>query len=253
MQSQIVIPARLASTRLPEKLLRRVGGKSILQYTYESATRAKLSHGVIVAVDDLRLADEVASFGGNAMMTSVDCASGTDRIAEVAEHFPDVDLFINVQGDEPEIDPESIDLVTKTLLDHPEASIATVATPIREARFLADPSCVKIVMGEYMDGCGRAIYFSRAAVPMDRDGNVENLLAQDPPVYWQHIGLYAYRREFLPWFGNQPPGRLEQIERLEQLRAVEAGKKIVFARVESAAPGIDTQSDLDEFASRIES
>ena len=253
MRSQIVIPARLASTRLSEKLLRRAGGKSILQHTYESASRSKLSEGVVVAVDDSRLADEVTSFGGKAIMTSLACASGTDRIAEVATQFPEIDVFVNVQGDEPEIDPAAIDLVTKTLLDHPDASIATVATPIRDSRLLEDPSCVKIVMAEFLGNCGRAIYFSRAVVPMDRDANVENLLAQDPPIYWHHIGLYCYRREFLQWFAAQPPSRLEQIERLEQLRAIEAGKTIVVARVESAAPGIDTQEDLDRFIATLES
>jgi 3-deoxy-manno-octulosonate cytidylyltransferase (CMP-KDO synthetase) len=253
MQSQIVIPARLASTRLPEKLLRRAGGKSVLQHTYESASRSKLSESLVVAVDDPRLADEVASFGGKAIMTSRECASGTDRIAEVAARFSDVDVFVNVQGDEPEIDPAAIDLVIKTLLNHSDASIATVATPIRDSRLLNDPSCVKIVMGGMIDGCGRAIYFSRAAVPMDRDANVDNLLAEDPPIYWHHIGLYAYRREFLQWFSDQPPSRLEQVERLEQLRAIEAGKTVVVARVESAMPGIDTKEDLDRFTSRIES
>ena len=150
MRSQIVIPARLASTRLSEKLLRRAGGKSILQHTYESASRSELCDSIVVAVDDPRLADEVTSFGGKAIMTSLACASGTDRIAEVASQFPDVDVFVNVQGDEPEIDPAAIDLVTKTLLDHPDASIATVATPIRDPRLLEDPSCVKIVMAELL-------------------------------------------------------------------------------------------------------
>ena len=252
MKTQIVIPARLASTRLPEKLLRRAGGKSILQHTYEAASRSKLSDAVVVAVDDPRLAKEVASFGGQAIMTSVDCASGTDRIAEVAAKFPDVDLFINVQGDEPEMDPESIDLAIKASLAHPDASMATVATPIRDARLLSDPSCVKIVMADHESGCGRAIYFSRAAVPMDRDGRLESLLADEPPHYWHHLGLYCYRREFLQWFAAQPPGRLEQIERLEQLRAIEAGKKIVVARVPSAPSGIDTQADLDRFIARLE-
>ena len=258
MKTQIVIPARLASTRLPEKLLRHAGGKSILQHTYEAASRASLCHHVVAAVDDPRLADEVASFGGQAIMTSAACESGTDRIAEVASQMPDVDLFVNVQGDEPEIDPAAIDLVIQTLLDHPLASMATVATPIRDPQRLLDPSCVKIVMAAInhdappeFSFAGRAVYFSRAAVPFDRDGDAAVGLAAEPPIYWHHLGLYAYRRDFLVWFAAQPPSRLEQTERLEQLRAIEAGKQIVVARVDAAVPGIDTQADLDRFVARL--
>tara|TARA_R110002049_G_scaffold2750_8_gene22257 strand:- start:207448 stop:208086 length:639 start_codon:yes stop_codon:yes gene_type:complete len=209
--------------------------------------------GIVVAVDDARLADEVAAFGGNAIMTRQSCPSGTDRIAEVAQQMPDVQIFVNVQGDEPEIDPAAIDLVTKTLVEHPDASMATVAAPIRDQHLLADPSCVKIVMGASSSEGGRAIYFSRSEVPMSRDGDVEKLLHRDPPIYWHHLGLYAYRREFLQWFASQSPSPLEQVERLEQLRAIEAGKEIVVARVDSAAPGIDTQEDFDRFVASIES
>jgi len=258
MKAQIVIPARLASTRLPEKLLRRVGGKSILQHTYEAASRATLGHRVVAAVDDPRLADEVAAFGGQAIMTSAACESGTDRIAEVAAQMPEVDLFVNVQGDEPEIDPAAIDLVIQTLLDHPHASMATVATPIRDPQRLQDSSCVKIVMAAINQDAppqvslaGRAVYFSRAPVPFDRDGDIPAGLAAEPPIYWHHLGLYAYRRDFLAWFAAQPASRLERIERLEQLRAIEAGKQIVVARVNAAIPGIDTQADLDRFVARL--
>ena len=253
MRIKIVIPARLASTRLPEKLLRQAGGKSVLRHTYEAACRSTINEGIVVAVDHDRLVREVESFGGEALMTSIDCASGTDRIAEVAKHFPDVDVFVNVQGDEPEIDPRAIDLVTNTLIEHPEASMATVAAPIRESERLEEPSCVKIVIAASTSAGGKALYFSRAAVPMDRDGRLAERLSAEPPCYWHHIGLYAYRREFLLWFAQQPPSPLEQIERLEQLRAIEAGKTIVVARVESATPGIDTQEDLDRFTARLRS
>lgn len=248
MRCQIVIPARLASTRLSEKLLRTAGGKTILQHTYEAALRAEVADGVIVAVDDPRLAEEVERFGGQYRMTSPECASGTDRIAEVAAAAPQTEIFVNVQGDEPEIDPASIDRVAAMLGEHPEASIATVATPIRDRRQLEDPDCVKVVLGRQ----GRAIYFSRAAVPHPRGGITAELFAADPPLFWHHIGLYAYRREFLVWFAHQDVGPLEKTERLEQLRALEAGKEIVVAPVASAAPGIDTAEDFHAFARRVE-
>lgn len=247
-QTQIVIPARLASTRLPEKLLLRAGGKSVLQHTYEAVGRAACATAVTVAVDDPRLAQEVDSFGGNAMMTSPHHTSGTDRIAEVAALLPAADILINVQGDEPEIDPAAIDLVAGLLQQYPGAAMATVATPIRHASRLSDPGCVKVVMG----GDARAIYFSRAAVPHVRDGISPAVLMTEPPLFWHHVGLYAYRRDFLNWFAAQPPGSLEQAEKLEQLRALEAGHQIVVGRVESAAAGIDTLADFEAFRSRVE-
>lgn len=249
MPAQIVIPARLASTRLPEKLLLRAGGKSVLQHTYEAASRAACAAGVTVAVDDPRLAQEVDAFGGQAMMTNPQHPSGTDRIAEVAAMLPAADILINVQGDEPEIDPAAIDLVAGLLQNDPQAAMATVATPIRDASRLSDPSCVKVVIGRD----GRALYFSRAAVPHVRDGVTPSVLAAEPPLFWHHVGLYAYRREFLQWFAAEPPGQLEQAEKLEQLRALQAGHPIVVGRVESAAAGIDTLADFEAFRSRVES
>ncbi|WP_037198134.1 3-deoxy-manno-octulosonate cytidylyltransferase [Rhodopirellula baltica] len=249
MKCMIVIPARLASSRLSQKLLLQAGGKSVLQHTYEAALKSSVAEEVIVAVDDPRLAAEVDSFGGQARLTSVDCQSGTDRIAEVALMHEDINIFINVQGDEPEIDPKTIDAVAKLLMQHPEADIATAACAIKDRERVEDPNCVKAVLGDDH----RAITFSRAAVPHPRDGLTDALLNAEPPNYWQHIGLYAYRREFLLWFATQPPGRLEQIEKLEQLRAIEAGKTIVVAPVEASAPGIDTLEDFRAFTARIES
>lgn len=254
MRCRIVIPARLASTRLSEKLLRKAGGKTVLRHTFEAASRSSVADGIIVAVDDQRIADEVDSFGGTWVMTSLDCNTGTDRIAEVAHAMPETEVFVNVQGDEPEIDPDVIDAVASLLISDSQADMSTAGAPIRDAQLLADPSCVKIVMGldenEFGAGQGRAVYFSRAAVPFARDGINETMLAAEPPIYWHHIGLYAYRREFLQWFAKQPQSLLEQVERLEQLRAIEGGKKILVARVESATPGIDTQEDLDAFIER---
>ncbi|MDG2222135.1 MAG: 3-deoxy-manno-octulosonate cytidylyltransferase [Rubripirellula sp.] len=250
MRCILVIPARLASTRLPEKLLRRVGGKSVLQHTYEAACAASITDEVVLAVDNDRLADEVKSFGGRWIMTQPDCPSGTDRIAEVANTIEGADVFINVQGDEPEIDPAIIDSVGQLLLDHPDADIATAGIPIRTLSQLDDPNCVKIVMAA---GQGRAVYFSRAGIPFSRDGIDEQTLQSEPPLYWHHLGLYAYRREFLRWFSAQPPSQLEQTEKLEQLRAIEAGKTILVARATAATPGIDTEQDLQAFAQRLKS
>lgn len=243
MRIQIVIPARLASTRLPEKLLLRAGGKSVLQHTYERALGARCACGVIVAVDHPRLAEEVTRFGGHAIMTDPQHPSGTDRIAEVARAVPEVDIWVNVQGDEPRIDPSAIDLVATLLSDNPLASIATAGTPIRDPERLADPSCVKIVLGQG----NRALYFSRAAVPHVREGLSTAVLHGEPPHFWHHLGLYAYRREFLNWFAAEPPSPLEQLEKLEQLRALEAGKTILVGRVASAPRGIDTAEDFASF------
>lgn len=248
MRVQVVIPARLASTRLPEKLLLPVGGKSILQHTYEAAARSRVAGGVIVAVDDPRLAHEVTSFGGVARLTSPDCQSGTDRIAEVAAEMPEADIFVNVQGDEPEIDPAAIDLVAQTLIDYPEADMATVAKPIRDPQVLVDPNCVKVVIGHGH----RAILFSRAAIPFPRDGATLEWLRHEPPIYWHHIGLYAYRRDFLLWFARQPPADIELVEKLEQLRVIHADRHIVVARIDEAAGGIDTLEEYRAFRSRFE-
>ncbi|MGI9472686.1 MAG: 3-deoxy-manno-octulosonate cytidylyltransferase [Rubripirellula sp.] len=248
---QLVLPARLASTRLPEKLLRVAAGKTVLWHTYEAAAQSSIADEIVVAVDDPRIAAEVESFGGRWIMTDPKCASGTDRIAEVAAQMPEAEVFINVQADEPEIDPAAIDLVAKTLLDDPLADMSTIGTPIRNPEQLHDPACVKIVLGSGTEK-GRAIYFSRAAVPFAREGFEPSRLAAEPPMFWHHVGLYAYRRDFLQWFAAQAPSPLEQIERLEQLRAIEAGKRIVVARVESATPGIDTIDDLESFVRRLE-
>ncbi|OYP29823.1 3-deoxy-manno-octulosonate cytidylyltransferase [Rhodopirellula sp. MGV] len=253
-KTQIVLPARLASSRLHEKLLQVVAGKTVLQHTYEAASRAKsATSGVIIALDDPRLTEAVESFGGRWIMTPQDCASGTDRIAYVAEQMPDVDLFINVQSDEPEIDPESIDAVAAALLSDSNADLSTAATPIRSAAALTDPGIVKVVMANADDGAGRgrAVYFSRACVPHDRDGDPSERLHQTPATYWHHLGLYAYRPDFLRWFASAPQSHLEQVEKLEQLRAIEAGKKIAVAFVGPAASGIDTPADLDAFRNRF--
>ncbi|MEM0926815.1 MAG: 3-deoxy-manno-octulosonate cytidylyltransferase, partial [Planctomycetota bacterium] len=177
--------------------------------------------------------------------------SGTDRIAFVAREHPEVDIWINVQGDEPEIDPNAIDAVAAAILSDTTVDLSTAGTPIRRLEVLDDPSIVKIVSSTLSAEQGRAVYFSRSRVPHDRDGDASKWLSADPPVYWHHLGLYGYRRSFLGWFEAAPPSTLERIEKLEQLRAIEAGKRVVFAHVESAFPGIDTEEDLRAFEERV--
>ena len=245
LSSQIVIPARLASTRLPEKLLLRETGKTVLQHTYEAAQAARLPGGIIVAVDSPRLASEVAAFGGRAILTDPDLPSGTDRVACVARQCSDIELFINVQGDEPEIAGEAIDLVTSLLEQHPEADVATLAAPIRNRERLDDPSCVKVVC----DHAGRAMYFSRSTIPHARSWD-DALLSCDPPAFLQHMGIYGYRRDFLLRLGQLPPSSLEQLERLEQLRFLQAGCTIVVGQVPHPTQGIDTWNDYRAFVRR---
>ncbi|GIW97587.1 MAG: 3-deoxy-manno-octulosonate cytidylyltransferase [Pirellulaceae bacterium] len=243
--SQIVIPARLHSSRLPKKLLLRETGKTVLQHTFEAARRASLPEGILVAVDSEELFSEVTRFGGTAVMTDPNLPSGTDRVAVVAQQQPDIDIFVNVQGDEPEIDPEAVDLVVTLLATNPTAMIATVATPIREAAQLDNPACVKVVM----DHQGRALYFSRSPIPHARSWQAD-MLHREPPLFWQHLGIYAYRREFLVRLGDIPPSPLEQTEQLEQLRFLQVGAEIVVGRIDAAPKGIDTPADYRAFVSR---
>lgn len=243
--SQIVIPARLASTRLPEKLLLRETGKTVLQHTFESASQAKLPAGIVIAVDCERLEKAVNGFGGRAVMTDPALQSGTDRVAAVARQMPEVELFINVQGDEPEISAAAIDEVTRLLESNPQADVATLAAPIRDRMRLEDPACVKVVRDHH----GRALYFSRSPIPHARSWD-ESLLSGNPPVFLQHIGIYAYRRQFLLRLAELPSSPLEQLEKLEQLRFLQAGSEIVLSVVDHAPKGIDTWNDYREFVKR---
>ncbi len=246
--SYVVIPARLASTRLERKLLLRETGKSLIQHTYEAAGRATRPSGVCVATDHPEVFDEVRSFGGEARMTSPEAPSGTDRVAEVARQMPDVDIVVNLQGDEPELSGAAIDLAVGLLEQRPEAVMSTLATPIRTRQQLEDPACVKVVF----DGSGRALYFSRSPIPHARVWD-DGLLEARPPCFYQHIGLYAYRREFLLALSQMPPSRLERLERLEQLRVLEAGYAILVGAVEEPTFGIDTPEDYRRFVERCRS
>ncbi len=247
-RSFVVIPARYASTRLPRKMLLRETGKTLLQHTYEAACAARKPAGVIVATDHPEIAREVERFRGDFVMTSPDCASGTDRVAEVARKLPRAEILVNVQGDEPEMSPESIDRVIELLEQTPAAGMATLATPIRSAEQLANPACVKVVF----DNQGRALYFSRSPIPFVRDAPAACGLApfNDPPLFHQHLGIYAYRRDTLLEVSSLPPSSLEQAEKLEQLRMLQSGGTILVAVVEHSACGIDTPADYAAFVAR---
>lgn len=246
LRAYVVIPARLGSTRLPQKMLLRETGKTLLQHTWEAAMRARRPLSVTVATDDERIAAEVESFGGRAVLTSPDCASGTDRVAECARNLlTDADILINVQGDEPEMDPAAIDHVVELLEQAREISMATVAAPFRSREEWEDPSCVKVVL----DDAGRALYFSRAPVPHVRHWD-DAVLTANPPMLYHHMGLYAYRRDFLLRLAATPPCPLERLEMLEQLRVLAMGEAIRVGILERASVGIDTPQDYAAFVTR---
>jgi 3-deoxy-manno-octulosonate cytidylyltransferase (CMP-KDO synthetase) len=235
----IVIPARFASSRLPGKPLLRETGKYLIQHVFEQASRAKSAADVIVATDDDRIFAAVREFGGRPVMTRSDHASGTDRVAEVAAHLS-ADVVINVQGDEPQLDPAAIDLLADLMRD-PASDMATLAVPITDPEAYFSPNVVKVVC----DDRGRALYFSRSPVPMVRDGEPD--LTARPARFLQHLGVYAYRRNFLLKIAAAPPHPLEQSEKLEQLRVLGTGGSIHVGIVSEAHRGIDTPADYAEF------
>jgi len=245
MIGEIVIPARLASTRLPEKLLLAETGCTVLEHTYRACQSAMQPRGITVAVDHQRLFDAVREFGGRAQMTDFHAQSGTDRVAEIARSRPEVDAFVNVQGDEPEISGDSIDAVLQLLESDPKAHVATLATPIRQRSDLEDPGCVKVVRGHD----GAALYFSRSVIPHPRTWE-DDLLKRSPEVFLQHMGIYAYRRSFLIELSNLPSSELERLEKLEQLRFLQAGCRMVVGIVSHSPRGIDTREDYDAFKTR---
>ena len=231
MKIACIIPARYASTRLPGKPLRLIHGKTLIRRVYERAALARVPDIVLVATDHADIAAEVSSFGAAAVMTSVDCPTGTDRLAEVVSQYPDYDIVVNVQGDEPLIDPDVIDRLAQLLADKEDLVMATVATPLSEEEY-DDPSAVKVVVNQK----GEALYFSRSLIPYPRHDFVT------PPL--KHVGIYAYRREFLLAYAKMEQTPLEVAESLEQLRALENGYKIGVVIEKTADIGIDTPEDL---------
>jgi 3-deoxy-manno-octulosonate cytidylyltransferase (CMP-KDO synthetase) len=247
-QTAIIIPARLGSTRLAKKMLLNETGKTLLQHTYESASRSRCADRVIVATDSAEIFDSVRSFGGEVKMTLPSHQSGTDRIAEVARELPDYELVVNVQGDEPDMAAEVIDRVIEQLRNQPEVPVSTAACAIRNETLIHDPSCVKVVL----DTRGRALYFSRSPIPYPRNWDPA-WLSSDSPRYYQHLGIYAYRRPFLLGFADLPASLAEQTESLEQLRVLQAGYSLAVAVVEHHSKGIDTAEDYAAFVARIKS
>lgn len=243
----VVIPARLASVRLPGKMLLSETGKPLIQHTYEVASAATRPAGVCVACDCEEIRRAVEAFGGTARMTDPNAQSGTDRVAEVARAMREVDVFVNLQGDEPEMAREAIDRLLELMEQHPEARVGTLAAPLRVRELLDDPACVKVVR----DAEGWALYFSRSLIPHPREWD-DRLLQADPPVFLQHLGIYAYRREFLLQLGAWSPPPLEQVEKLEQLRFLYHGTRIMVGIIDTSSSGIDTPEDYRRFVARYQ-
>ncbi len=241
-----IIPARLQSTRLPRKLLLNATGKPLIQYVWETACQCPEFHDVVIATDSEEIVNVVTSFGGRAEMTG-EHSSGTDRIAELTRRsFPDADIIVNLQGDEPELDAKVVASLVREL-QNSNSQMATVAAPITSPEVVRDPSCVKVVT----DVNGRAMYFSRSPIPFSRDQAVETFFRDGEPSPWLlHVGLYAYRRDFLLKLTTLPPSPLEQMEKLEQLRALQSGASIAVSVVNPAAAGIDTPEDYAAFVQR---
>lgn len=236
----IIIPARYGSSRLEGKPLLKAQGKTIIQWVYEKASLSKLATNVIVATDDERILNEVLSFGGNACMTSTEHKCGSDRLVEVLKKNEEIKIAVNVQGDEPMIEPESIDKAIKVLIDDNNADLSTLIRKIDTQEEINNPNCVKAVT----DNNGYAMYFSRSPIPYERNKNVSDTFA--------HIGLYVYRRETLLKMSQLPQSNLEKAESLEQLRALQNGMKIKTAVVNYKPVGIDTKEDFEEFLIKLQ-
>jgi len=240
MHVAIIIPARYSSSRLPGKPLLAATGKYLIQHVYERACEARRASEVIVATDDERIRDAVAEFGGRVAMTRADHPSGTDRVAEVAAGLR-ADVVVNLQGDEPMLKANEIDLLAGLLESDSGSDMATLAVPITEKSVYLNPNVVKVVC----DDRGRALYFSRSPIPMVRDGEPD--FAAKPPRFLQHLGLYAYRREFLLKLAALPPHPLEEAEKLEQLRVLGTGAAIQVGLADHAHRGVDTPADYEAF------
>ena len=243
-----IIPARFASTRFPGKVLANRTGKPLIQHVYEQVSKCSIVDRVLIATDDERVGEAVRGFGGEVGMTRADHANGTSRLAEVAETL-DAHIIVNVQGDEPEIEPGVIEQAIESLQGSPHAVVSTVASPFAPGEDPSNPNIVKVVL----DQRGRALYFSRALIPFDRDAShgIDGKTREPMlPHALKHVGLYVYRREFLLHYVSMPPTPLERLEQLEQLRVLEHGYTIVAAVAEVATCGIDTPEQYDAFVRR---
>ena len=237
-----VIPARYGSTRLPGKVLMDIAGRSMLQRVFERVSRTRKLASIVVATDDERVLDHARSFGAEAVMTAPDHPSGTDRCSEALQAVGGGhDAVINIQGDEPFVDPQALDKTIQLLVDSPEAVVSTLIAPIKTSEDLHNPSVVKVVIGKKQE----ALYFSRAIIPYIRDvAEIHKWLQYGQ--FYEHVGLYVYRRDILMQYVKWPQGTLEKLENLEQLRLLENGYKIVCAQIANAAICIDTPEDLKQ-------
>jgi 3-deoxy-manno-octulosonate cytidylyltransferase (CMP-KDO synthetase) len=233
MSAVAIIPARWASTRFPGKPLAMLAGRPLVQHVWERCLRAKKLSRVIVATDDMRIAEVAFDFGAEVTLTSPKHPTGSDRLAEVAKKLTGVSIILNVQGDEPLIDPRLIDRLVDDMVKNPRAEMVTAATPFVDAAAVANPNNVKVVI----DRLGNALYFSRSAIPFDRD-------AAGVAAPLHHLGIYGYRRAFLLQFVKWKPTPLEQSEKLEQLRALEMGARIRVVLTKHRSIGVDTPEDL---------
>ena len=236
-----VIPARYASSRFPGKALATVGTRTMLEMVWERVSMARYLGAIIIATDDERIYRAARAFGAQVRMTRADHVSGTDRAAEIASAFDDTELVVNIQGDEPLIDPDAIDAATLPLLEEPSIPMGTMKKRIEDPRELHDPNVVKVVTDRFEN----AIYFSRANIPFVREP------AGFQTVVYKHIGLYVYRRDFLLRYSALPMGPLEQLERLEQLRAIENGFRIRVVETDYESIGVDTPADLEKVRALI--
>lgn len=226
-----VIPARYGSTRLPAKALAMIHGKPMIQHVYEKCLKAKLLSEILVATDDKRIFNAVINFGGNVVMTSRSHKSGTDRIGEAVKNIK-CDIVVNIQGDEPMIDPRNIDKAIEPLIKNRTINVSTLSYKISDKKEIANPNVVKVVA----DSNGNALYFSRSTIPFNRDNSKTN--------YFKHIGLYVYRKDYLIKLIKMKPSRLELTEKLEQLRILESGEKIKVIETKIDSHSVDTPADL---------
>jgi 3-deoxy-manno-octulosonate cytidylyltransferase (CMP-KDO synthetase) len=230
-----VIPARYASTRFPGKPLAPIAGRAMIQHVVERVRQSKTVTRVVVATDDDRIRTAVEGFGGEAVMTRSDHRSGTDRVAEVSAHIP-ADIYVNVQGDEPLIAPQTIDAIVSAMLEDASIQIATPCIAIIEPNDIMDPNVVKVVL----DFDGNALYFSRAPIPWVRDTSANVAVS-----HWKHLGLYAFRHDALVEYPTLPPGELEPVEQLEQLRWLENGFRIRVVETAHDAVSVDVPADAE--------
>ncbi len=241
MHTVIIIPARLGSTRFPKKVLADLCGKPLIQHVYDRAMLCKEAKEVIIATDSQEVARVIRDAGGKAVMTSPDHTSGTDRIAEVARTV-EADIIVNVQGDEPLIEPAIIQSVIQLLIDDPQAQMGTAAVRITNDEAARDPNVVKAAIA----ADGHALYFSRSPIPYHRDAwSGAGQVSAEGATLYKHIGIYSYRKHALMKLSALPPSPLEEAEKLEQLRALENGMRIAVAVVEADTPGVDTPEDLE--------